>query len=164
MAILGWGKTESPKAQRSEWARTNPVSDDFLTGPKDYAINQSSRVLQLGNRDLWIKESGTDWHLPILITLRQESRRNYRQRSDQALKRIAEKKRWRQAMKSRERYGYSNDQTKHKPARRGKKRGSGTSMGEKSHVGPRERSEDYKKKRVPNRIESPIGISKEQWI
>ena len=36
------------------------------------------------NSDLWLKEKDTDWHLPILVTLRESPLRNWRQRSEAA--------------------------------------------------------------------------------
>ena len=40
------------------------LDEDVLLAPKDFHVNQSVRVLELTNEDLWIKSSDTSWHLP----------------------------------------------------------------------------------------------------
>ena len=44
----------------------NPV-----IAPQDYDVRQSGRVLELQNRDLWIRPTDLSWHFPILVTIRE---------------------------------------------------------------------------------------------
>ena len=49
--------------------------------PQDYDIRESGRVLELRNRDLWIRPTDLSWHFPILVTIRELPFRNHRGRS-----------------------------------------------------------------------------------
>ena len=40
--------------------------------PPDYEIRQSERVLELQNRDLWLRPTDMSSHFPTLITNREE--------------------------------------------------------------------------------------------
>ena len=48
---------------------------------QDDDVRQSRRVLELQNRELWIRPNYLSWHFPILITIREMSFRKYRGRS-----------------------------------------------------------------------------------
>ena len=43
--------------------------DNPMISPQDYDIRQSERVLELQNRDLWIRPTDLSWHFPILMTI-----------------------------------------------------------------------------------------------
>ena len=49
--------------------------------PQDYDARQSRRVLELQNRNLWIRPTDLSWHFSILVTIREMLFRNYRGRS-----------------------------------------------------------------------------------
>ena len=42
-----------------------------MIAPQDYEVRQSGRVLELHNRDLWIRPTDLSWHFPILVTIRE---------------------------------------------------------------------------------------------
>ena len=66
-----------------------PESEDVdnpMIKPQDYDVRQSGRVLELQNRDLWIRPTDLSWHCPILVTIREEPFKNYRSRSSAKLK------------------------------------------------------------------------------
>ena len=46
--------------------------DNAMIAPQDYDVRQSRRVLEFHNRDLWIRPTDLSWHVPILVTLREE--------------------------------------------------------------------------------------------
>ena len=54
---------------------------DPMVAPQDYDVRQSSRVLDLQDSDLWLRQTYLSWHFPILITIREESFKNYRSRT-----------------------------------------------------------------------------------
>ena len=41
--------------------------DNPLIAPQDCEVRQSRRVLELQNRDLWIRPTDLSWHFPILV-------------------------------------------------------------------------------------------------
>ena len=43
-----------------------------MMAPPEYEIRQSGRVLELQNRDLWLRPTDMSWHFPLLITIREE--------------------------------------------------------------------------------------------
>ena len=49
-----------------------------MMAPPDYEIRQSGRVLELQNRDLCFRPTDMPWHLPILMSFREEPHKNYR--------------------------------------------------------------------------------------
>ena len=51
-----------------------------MVAPPDYHIRQSGRVLELQNRDLWLRPTDMSWHLPILMIIREEPFKNDRSR------------------------------------------------------------------------------------
>ena len=55
--------------------------DSPKIAPRDYEVRQSGRVLELQNRDLWIRPADPPWHYPILVTIRAFSFKNYCGRS-----------------------------------------------------------------------------------
>ena len=59
---------------------------DPMVAPPDYEIRQSGRVLELQNRDLWLRPTDMSWHLPILMTIREEPCKNYRSRTSERWK------------------------------------------------------------------------------
>ena len=44
------------------------VSNPMIT-PQDCDVRQSGRVLELQNKDLWIRPTDLSWHFPILVTI-----------------------------------------------------------------------------------------------
>ena len=48
---------------------------------QDDGIRQSGRVLELQNRDLWIRPTDLSWHSPFLVTIREFPFANYQGRS-----------------------------------------------------------------------------------
>ena len=42
--------------------------DNPMIVPQDYDARQSGRVLELQNRDLWIRPTDLSWHFPILVS------------------------------------------------------------------------------------------------
>ena len=71
-------------------ARKNyPNSEDVdnpMLAPQDYDVRQSGRVLELPNRDLWLRPADFSWHFPILVTNRKDPFRNFRGRSPAKMK------------------------------------------------------------------------------
>ena len=49
--------------------------------PQDYDIRQSGRVLELHNKDIWIRQTDLSWRFLILVTVRELPFRSYRERS-----------------------------------------------------------------------------------
>ena len=45
--------------------------DNPMIALQDYDVRQSGRVLELQNRDLWIRPTDLCWHSPILVTIRE---------------------------------------------------------------------------------------------
>ena len=56
------------------------LADPFMS-PIDFDIQQSHRLLHLDNRSLWLRDSDTGWHLPVMLTLREVVTKNWRQRT-----------------------------------------------------------------------------------
>ena len=48
---------------------------------QDYEIHQSGQVLEVQNRDFWIRPTDLSWHFPILVTIRELPLKNYCGRS-----------------------------------------------------------------------------------
>ena len=61
-------------------------AEDPMMAPPDYEVRQSGRILELQNRDLWLRPTDMSWHLPILITIREEPFKNYRSRTSEMWK------------------------------------------------------------------------------
>ena len=61
-------------AQRAH--RDQEDAEDTMVAPQEYDIRQSGRVLELHNRDLWLRPTDMSWHLPILMTTREEPFKN----------------------------------------------------------------------------------------
>ena len=49
-----------------------------MMASQEYELRQSGRVLELQNRDLWLRPTDMPWHLPTLMTFREEPYENYR--------------------------------------------------------------------------------------
>ena len=60
--------------------------DNLMLAPQDYDVRQSARVLELQNRDLWIRPADLPWHFPILVTNRKDPFRNFSGRSPAMMK------------------------------------------------------------------------------
>ncbi len=98
MHVLSWGRAlvsrqtrkevalkEDAEKQRDPRERTIvDASEDPMIAPFDFDVNQSARVLGLENQDLWLGPNDCDWHLPILVALRQLPQRNWRKISQEA--------------------------------------------------------------------------------
>ena len=52
--------------------------DNPMTASRDYEVRQSARVLELQNKDLWIRPTDLLWHFPFLLTIRDLHFKNYR--------------------------------------------------------------------------------------
>ena len=63
-----------------------------LSAPQDYLIKLSERVKHLERPDFWLGENDTDWHIPILLTIREHAYRNWRKRSTEKVTAREEKK------------------------------------------------------------------------
>ena len=55
--------------------------DNPMIAPQDCDARQSGRVLELQNRNLWIRPTDLSWYFPILVTIREMPFRNYRGRA-----------------------------------------------------------------------------------
>ncbi|MCP4242059.1 MAG: hypothetical protein GY772_15995, partial [bacterium] len=88
MSLYSWAKTESATKEREENRladqelreqpeANNPFSADqpFLAGPCDWDIRLAERFLYLTNTDLWLGDHDKSWHLPLLVTLREEAKK-----------------------------------------------------------------------------------------
>ena len=53
---------------------------DPMVATPDYDIRQSGSVVELQNRDLWLRPTDMSWHFPILMTIREEPFKNHRSR------------------------------------------------------------------------------------
>ena len=49
-------------------------------------IRQTGMVLELQNTDLWVRPTDMSWHLPILMTIREEPFKKYRSRTSEKWK------------------------------------------------------------------------------
>ena len=45
--------------------------DNPMIAPRDYEVRQSVRVLELQNKDFWIRPTDLSWHFPVLVTIRE---------------------------------------------------------------------------------------------
>ena len=54
-------RAAAQRAYRDQEDATDP-----MVAPQDYDVRQSGRVLELQNRDLWLRPTGLSWHFPIL--------------------------------------------------------------------------------------------------
>ena len=43
---------------------------DTMVAPQDSDVHQSGSVLELQNRDLWLRPTSMSWHFPILVAIR----------------------------------------------------------------------------------------------
>ena len=62
-----------------------------LSAPLDYTVRVSERVLHLDRANYFVGSRDTDWHLPLLVTLREEATNNQRQRTSKGWQRVADK-------------------------------------------------------------------------
>ena len=60
--------------------------DNPMIAPQDCDVLQSGRVLELQNRDFWIRPTDLSWHFPIIVTIRKMPFKNYRGKSLEKLK------------------------------------------------------------------------------
>ena len=61
-------------------------AEDPMVALPDHDIRQSGRVLEVQNRDIWLRPTDMSWHLPILMTIREDSFKNYRSRTSEKWK------------------------------------------------------------------------------
>ena len=52
--------------------------DNPMMAPYDYIVRPSGRVVELQNRDLWIRPTDLFWHFSTLMTIREMPFRNFR--------------------------------------------------------------------------------------
>ena len=45
--------------------------NNTMIAPQDYEVRQSVRVLELQNKDFWIRPTYLSWHFPIIVTIRE---------------------------------------------------------------------------------------------
>ena len=50
----------------------------------DYDVKLVQRLLYYTASDLWLSDRDKDWHFPLFITLREQDRKNWRNRSVEA--------------------------------------------------------------------------------
>ena len=55
--------------------------DNPMIAPQDYHVRPSGRVVELQNRDLWIRPTDLSWHFSILMTIREMPFKNFSGRS-----------------------------------------------------------------------------------
>ena len=73
--------SESQLRAAAQRGYPNPEdAEDPMIAPQDYDVRQSGRVLELQNRDLWIRPTELSWHFPTLVTIREAPFRNLRGR------------------------------------------------------------------------------------
>ena len=72
---------ESQLRTAAQLGYPNPEdAEDPMIAPPHYDVRQPGRVLELQNRDLWLRPTDLSWHLPILTTIREEPCKNSRAR------------------------------------------------------------------------------------
>ena len=59
-------------------------SAPLFKGISYYDVKLVQRLLYYTRQDLWLSESGKEWHYPLLITLREKDRKNWRNRRIEA--------------------------------------------------------------------------------
>ena len=59
---------------------------DPMVAPPDHDIRQSGRVVELQNKDLWLRPTDMSRHFPILMTIREEPFKNHRSRTSEKWK------------------------------------------------------------------------------
>ena len=59
----------------------NEIPENLLFGPIDFSVNMSDRIRQLKASHLWLRPRDTDWHRPIVVTLREILQKNWRKRT-----------------------------------------------------------------------------------
>ena len=59
---------------------------DPMVAPQDYDIRQSGRVVEIQNRDLWLRPTDLSRHFPVLLTIREEPVKKYRSRTSEKWK------------------------------------------------------------------------------
>merc|ERR1712026_657617 len=74
-----------------EFLSDHQESSHPLNAPLDYSINISERVLHLERAHYFLGSRDSDWHLPLLVTIREEGLKNYRQRSAEGWEKQAAK-------------------------------------------------------------------------
>ena len=78
-------RVESQLKAAAQWGYLEDATDPIVA-PPDYDIRQPGRVLELQNRDLWLRPTDMSWHLHILMTMREEPFKNYRSRTSEKSK------------------------------------------------------------------------------
>ena len=56
---------------------------DPMVTPPNYDIRQSGSVVELQNKELWLRPTDMSWHFPILMTIREEPFKNHRSRTSE---------------------------------------------------------------------------------
>ena len=81
--------------------------DSPMIARRDFEVRQSGRVLELQNKDLWIRPTELSWHYPILVTIRELPFKKYCGTSieilearDEAKKQKTQKKVWRNTQRN----------------------------------------------------------------
>ena len=58
----------------------------------DFSVNMSYRIRQLTTNHLWLRSRGRDWRRPIVVTIRELLRQNWRKRVPDGEERRAEER------------------------------------------------------------------------
>ena len=74
-------RAAAQRAYRDQEDATDP-----MVAPQDDDLHQAGRVLKFQTSDLWLRPTVLSWHFPILVTIREESFKNYRSRTDEKWK------------------------------------------------------------------------------
>ena len=67
-----------------KWLENHSPIGYALNAPKDYEVKVCERVKHLERSDFLLGENDNDWHIPMLMTIRECAYRNYRIRSAEA--------------------------------------------------------------------------------
>ena len=57
-----------------------------MVAPPDYDIRQSGRLLELQDRDIWLRPTDLSWHFLVLMTIREKPFKNYCSRTSEKWK------------------------------------------------------------------------------
>ena len=114
-----------------EFLSDHQESSHPLNAPLDYCINISERVLHLDRAHYFLGSRDSDWHLPLLVTIREEGLKNQRQRSAEG---------WEKQLAKQQKFADDVKEKKKKGKQSQKGKGKGKS---KSRAGEQETEESH---------------------
>ena len=87
-AFLGWGKTEGCREQRKTLRASgaDTVPECGLFAVDDLKVSSSERAKLFSEDDMWLMPQNTNWHRPLVVTIREKINASKRGRSDEGLK------------------------------------------------------------------------------